>query len=478
MSDDQFNTAVKALVEGITVDDQRAIAVGLDAIPIDELIVEPEPTDYVAPDYLQKTAPCLAEEFGELLRMLRELNTKFAGERTVEAQATLSLTGEHEWLEEEFRSWCEKYFKIRGGLDRLSPQNGNDPWRLYLKCYEEFHRLLENRIVKLGTVNSSVLNLSQRYMLSAFAAQVLIPDLQSYAKTGRDRYGNATHRFQAKHVVDAYSRGFNAFDAFLRQVAQHLPVAYVPRDGPEWVANVRTRVMQLAEDLAFLRNIICVLPIDDAEKRQLHPNLWAQFGWDVYHGRSVGAVFTSSIPQPSTDRTTDHLLGIRRDGWLCHREFSWVRVDPDYRLDERRSELAVNWYVLDTLTAPLYEAWYRLDPDSAVKRGLEVDAPEQVRTAALAIAVAELDSAENNSLRGSQRRLPALRLKRICAILTESFGCTWSMAKGSEQKVYRPGYKQFTFGCHGSDRVVHVEQLKKCLRRLGILVNEFITACK
>ena len=351
MSDDRTQAAVKATAQVITDDDALAVVTGSDSIPADEVIAEPNPAEYVAPHYLQKTAPHLAPAFGELLGMLCNLNARFAGERTVEAQATLSLGGEHEWLEEKFLGWCQMYFKIRGSLDRLSPRNGNDPWRLYQDCYEEFSQLFEKRIVQPGTINSSVLNLSQRFMLSGFAAQVMGPDLKCYAETGRDRYASAASRYNANHLVDGYGREVEAFTAFLRRIAQHLPADYAQHDGPEWLTDTQTNVTRRAEDLTFLRYVLCVLSVNDAEKRQLAPDLWARFTWDVYHGGSVGVVVTSSSPEPSAERTTRHQLAFRRDGWLCHREYPWLRVQPDYLPDERRSELAVSWYVLDTLTS-------------------------------------------------------------------------------------------------------------------------------
>lgn len=109
--------AVKATAQTIADDDARAAA-GCDPIRAEEVIVEPNPSEYIAPDYLQKTAPQLARAIGELFDLLRDLTARFVGERTVEVQATLSLTGEHEWLEEKFLGWCQMYFKIRGSLDR------------------------------------------------------------------------------------------------------------------------------------------------------------------------------------------------------------------------------------------------------------------------------------------------------------------------------------------------------------------------
>ena len=108
-------------------------------------------------------------------------------------------------------------------------------------------------------------------------------------------------------------------------------------------------------------------------------------------------------------------------------------------------------------------------PRSGVSRGLESDATEEERTAALVVAVAEPDEAEVETPVAKRPRLPQLpqlRLKRIRAILTGHFACEWSMAKGSERKVYRQGGKQFTFSCHGLEPQVHPVQVEDFLGKL------------
>lgn len=477
MAEDSTTAAVKATAQEITNDDAKAAEMGMDAIPPDEVIAEPNPSEYVAPPYLDKTVPQLAGAFGELLGALRDLNAHFAGDRTVEVQAYLSLTGEHEELEERFLGWCQKYFGIRGSLERLNPTNEGDPWRLFVDCYGEFNKLLERRLVQPGTINSSVLNLSQRFMQSSFAAQVLLPDLTSHAKSGRDRFGSESHREQAKHALIDFSEHSHSFDSFLKLVAQNLPNDDMPDASPDWYTGVQARITHLAEDLSFLRYLLCVLDVP-ADKQQIAPDLWARFRWDVYHGKVIGSVLTSSTSEPTTERSTRHLIGVRRDGWLCHREYAWLRVDPKYKVDERRHEFAVNLFVLDALTAPLYDAWLRLDPEPVVNRGLEPDATEEQQTAALVVALAELDTEKEPAPITKQPLLPRLRLMRIKLILTRNFGCEWSMAKGSEQKVFRPGGKLFTFGCHASDRSVNPSQLRSCLRKLGIPFSDFLAACR
>jgi hypothetical protein len=474
MSKGPIEAAVRATAQEITNDDARAVKMGADSLPPDEVIVEPNPSDYVAPAYLAKTAPELAGAFAELLVTLRDLNARFAGARTVEVQAYLSLTGEHEELEERFLAWCQRYFEIRGSLDRLSPRNENDPWLLFQQCLDEYTKLLDYRIVQPGTVNSSVLNLSQRFMKSSFPASVLEDDLANYAKFRQDRFGTMSRRSQASRLVIEYKRRVQSFTSFLTQVGQNLPSGYSQNSLP----SIRAKVAQQAEDLRFLRYVLCVLNFSEAEKRQVAPGLWARFHWDVYHWGSIGVILTSDSPEPSTERTTDHEVAVRRDGWLCHREFSWLRVHPDYKADERQNEFAVNWFILDKLTAPLYEAWGGLDPEPVISRALKPDATVEEQTAGLAVAFAEPDTTEVLIPAPKRPRLPQLRLMRIKHILIDHFDCEWSKAKGSEQKVYRPGAKPFKFGCHGVDRTISPDQLRSCLVRLGIPLSDFFAFCR
>jgi hypothetical protein len=478
MSEERLRVAVKATAQSIADDDAHASRMGADSIPADEVIIEAKASDYVSPDYLRKTAPSLAGAFGELLEGLRDLNALLVGERTVEAQAYLSLTGDHEELEQRFLGWCQHYFAIRGDLGRLNPSNGGDPWQLYLQCMDEFGKLLDRRVPQPGTINSSVLNLTQRFMLSGFAAKVLTPDLKSYASSGRDRFGSTDNRLRANQRVGQYNVQLESFTTFFETVGQNLPAEYAIATNAGWAESVREKVTRRAEDISFLRYVLCKPNFCEAETQKIAPELWGRFDWDVYHGGSIGVVLTSASAEQSSERTTRHLLSVRRDGWLSNREYGWICVDPDYKTDERGIELAVNWFLLDTLTAKLEEAWLRIDPEPIISRGLEPDATEEEQTAALAVALAEPEAVEQGTPIKERVRLPRLRLTRIKKILTSHFECEWSKAKGSEQKVYRDGSKNFTFGCHGKDRVVHPVQLQKCLVRLQIPTADFILASR
>src|SRR5262249_32396733 len=153
---------------------------------------------------------------------------RFAGERTVEVQAYLSLTGDHEELEEQFLAWCKQYFAIRGSPDRLNPSNDNDPLVLFQHCLDEYTKLIDYRIVQPGTVNSSVLNVSQRYMLNRFPVNMFEPELASYTKHRWDRFGSEAHRAKAAQFHVRYTRRARSFESFLTQMAENLPEAYRP----------------------------------------------------------------------------------------------------------------------------------------------------------------------------------------------------------------------------------------------------------
>src|SRR4051812_17871751 len=111
---DRTDAALLATAQAIVDDDAFAAETGAGFIPPDEVIVEPNPTDYMPPTYLETTAPHLAGAFGDLLGLLRDLNARFVGDLTLDVQAALSMSGEHEELEEGFLGWCQRYFAIRG----------------------------------------------------------------------------------------------------------------------------------------------------------------------------------------------------------------------------------------------------------------------------------------------------------------------------------------------------------------------------
>jgi hypothetical protein len=153
-------------------------------------------------------------------------------------------------------------------------------------------------------------------------------------------------------------------------------------------------------------------------------------------------------------------------------------VNPDYRVEERRLELAVNLYLLDALTEPLYDAWLALSPSAVIDLGMEPGASEEVQDAAITVALVNSEPQVEEQVRERKARMPKLWLSDFERITTTHFECEWSQAKGSERKVHRRGTKMFTIGRHGADREVPAGRLRRCLNRLGIPVRDFLAACR
>lgn len=145
---------------------------------------------------------------------------------------------------------------IPGSLDRLNPRNDNDPLVLFQHCFDEYTKLLDYRIVQLGTIKSSVLNLNQRFITSALPAKMFEADLKGFETTGRDRFRNKKHRVEASQYYLRYYQKAQSFEAFLTLVGQHLPQAYAQYESLGWLPQICTRVAMLAEDLSFLRYLL------------------------------------------------------------------------------------------------------------------------------------------------------------------------------------------------------------------------------
>lgn len=500
--DEQVGPAIAATVKLILDSDIRAEEAGLPSIPPAEVIAQPNPKGYLVPTHLHKTAPDLVEELEWLLAELRELNAEYVGRNTNEVQSYLSLTGEHEALEEHFYSWCKSYFSRRGSLDRLQPRVKNDPFELYRQCVKEFKEFPGWLHVLEGTANMAVLGLSDGYIASEFADQVLCADVSCYQHAKPHRFASLGNAQAAENLVVRCAHGRQNFAAFLREVGRHLPPAFVPDGSPDWEPTIRKRVELRAEELGLLRFALCHIDADLSTPRQLAPAIWSRCGWDVYHGRSVLLLLTGADPTKLDHDRTTHGVAIRRDGWLCCRAFPWLWLNPDAipeGLDVDRGRLlGTNLFVLESLTQPLYQKWDELDVELVVRRGTAADAPEDERMAALAVVMAtaaerdpddpglevvasfDLSTAATEETAGEAKgkKVGVFRLRKFVRILRNHFDCDWSQGKGSEIKVIRQGSHYYRFANHGHGEVLGPHRLRDCLERLHIPLADFLAVCR
>ena len=498
--DEKERPAIEATVKLILESDAKAEEIGLPKIPLTEVIATPDPKDYLVPDHLRSTAPDLVSELEVLLGELRELNARHVGRNTNEVQSYLSLTGEHEALEQLFYQWTKTYFGRRGDLGRLNPRVKNDPFLLYWQCVEEFDRILGRLNMLERSLNMSVLGLSLEHIQAELADRMLSADVVKYQNDLPHRFTSGHNAGEAEARVVRFHRGHKNYAEFLATVAHHLPADFVPRDMPDWEPTTRSRIKLRGEELELLRFALPDLDPDLTEPQQLAPKIWAKGRWDIFLGGAVLMLMTGEEPGGVRRDASDHAISFRRDGRLCCRPFPWVQVDPDAIPDEkkdlRQKLLAVNLFVLDTLTYPVYKAWSDLDLELIVRRGSASDATEQEQTAALAVvmATATEDVPEAEETPGLEepaptvpepvpdtvkgRRVGVFRLRKFAYLLRKHFECEWSRGVGSEVKVRRHDSHYYSLGNHGSGQVVLPHKVRDCLQRLDIPLDDFKRVCR
>jgi len=324
-----------------------------------------------------------------------------------------------------------------------------------------------------------VLNLSQRYILNSFACEMLQPELDRREKLGWDRFCSDLARNMAEKQVVDFRDGVTSFSKTMSDLRADLPQEYLETIEEESITDVLSHVQSLAKDLSCLRTALFAINEEEASRSRITLDLWASLRWDVHHGSSVAAV-KFRIDGGSLRSTAPAPIAIRRDGWICHREFPWIRVDPEFELAARRHELAVNWFILDTFVDRLLSVWDQLDKPEAIQRGGEPDATIEEQIAAIAVATLEREDSEPSSGRTTGRkssRLRPMKLSRLEVILRDGFGCETRQGKGSERIMSRPGGKLFRFGRHGVDKEVYPDRIKQCLARLEIPVGDFLCEC-
>jgi len=158
---------------------------------------------------------------------------------------------------------------------------------------------------------------------------------------------------------------------------------------------------------------------------------------------------------------------------LCHYAYPWLTSESNHECG-----LAAAWYVLDTLSKTYYDHWDRIDVEAVIDKGCLPEASEEEEDAALAVA-AEIDlEFESSGTAQKHRKLGQWNLPKIINTLTRFFGCESSPSKGSERTVYRPGFHKFTFGSHSANAKVQPMALRRCLKKLGVPMLDFLKASK
>jgi hypothetical protein len=103
-------------------------------------------------------------------------------------------------------------------------------------------------------------------------------------------------------------------------------------------------------------------------------------------------------------------------------------------------------------------------------------ATAEEETAVIAAAIAVEDRSLGTEGRRGGRVATSLRLSELTSILERQFGCSSRSSKGSELVFYREGERHAFVSRHKSNPLVPAIAIQRMLRKLGIGVQEWLTA--
>jgi hypothetical protein len=121
--------------------------------------------------------------------------------------------------------------------------------------------------------------------------------------------------------------------------------------------------------------------------------------------------------------------------------------------------------------------WASIESRAQAKVASEPLTDEEFATVLSSLEIAEPSAEIAIETEGKARKRPRLRGIRIPRLerILRKLGCESRIDTG-EWKVYRPGFKTFVVGNHGSNVEVGYVQLRQMLRRVGIPEPEFLSA--
>lgn len=446
-------------------------------------VVQPFPSESyaIAEHYDRILPPSLRNDLVILFDEVRRLNDECVGLRVGEA-AELLVDDVSETIRTRLRNLYRRFVDHR--LARPNPRDARDPFARFDRIYKELLPSLDEVLNRWPSVHS-------RLMLDA--NDYLAWDL--YCKTWQSgvsvrRLGDAQldvrlsvdprHHRHARAMLELY-QWHQADDLqWLTRAVQ------VPREGTpdDFGACLRTMAADLLAMRPFLiRNFNPVRTVT-----QVGPRLWAAWAWQI--GGNVGQVFLASnernLLAGIEKSVPPSLVYVRPDGLLAAAITPWIGT---LDVEPRQGALIGNWALLSPLYERLLEMYSRIDVSGILARFRAQSAPPpDAEGTALApsddsegdvVLSALAQSQSNDSLSdgpvGPARRVRGVRFSRF-ARTVEQLGCEIRAGKGSEVLVFRPGYKIARLGHHTRNPEVSPIAIRIALRRLGLSLNDFVSA--
>lgn len=434
----------------------------------------PNAAGTVIPEAFANTAP--SEEvtlFQQLLAGLTAFQADAAGLTTSEAAALYHDDPDVLFLREEFVSWGERHVNRR--LLKPHPKDQRDNFRTFSRLLKEVVGPFDDLAFRPGSGASVVL---------VGAADALAWRL--YDRTWRSEV-------EISHGDDAIRIGFPPSRASQAQEMHHLIQLYswayadqVPRTIARWRNNVvpaegdhrrlSARAQLLVEDMLEMKPLLIGGYRPERHAFQLAPGLWCAFLWSLgdVAGHLVLAESEAALLKQLMSGSILHGGAVRLDGRLASSAVPRLAIADD--------QLGWGVAVLEKVHDRLFTAWAKVDRALAARSSASdtfwADS-ERIAASIDSIVEAPQDADAPEPLEAEAGTRFAVRPVRMASLLNllARLGCEVAQGKGSEVTVYRPGGRKFVLGHHTRNRHVSHWMIRRLLRRVGITVEEWTSAC-
>jgi hypothetical protein len=437
--------------------------------------------DYRPPYFLKQTATQQEfTEFCEILEELWTLNNEFAGERTLEVEAYLAVTGECEVLSEMARYWCQSYFDHR--KDKCNNRDNGDPLNKFIRLSNEYETLLGHFERRDKSINYVILGNCIpfiRWLLGRDALESLNKDTSPTAQSQHDKL----HAF-----LTEYGTLQDHISSFINIICYCADPSQLAAISNESEACLKGKLSALADNVQQMRPFL-IRGFDFGNTIvELGDRLFVAWDWST---NGMAQILSS----PDKDILIEHYtashkvyipIRIRHDGLLCDGYKPWMTVATMPSIPGVNA-FAVNLYLFELLHDKLFSCYDKIDfprirsrakgsTEEEMAQDDELFAESCQQLAATVVESKEPDIVEDSSPKVSYRVLRSLRMMQLLGFLENRFNCEVQYGKGSEITVFRTGGKKAVLSHHKRNDAIHPNRIRMLLSRLGIPIREWIEA--